>query len=173
MSCLILKPNVLLLQIHKWPPENNGLCKIVLRPLCLQVTSYLGTLGDILIGPLGGCLISALERALCVWMMWVFWISIENAGAFVFFNIYLFLERGEGREKEEEKHQCVVPSPVPPTGDLAWNPGMCPDWELNLWPFGSQADTQSTEPHQPGPFFLLKAPILIPSEWFFFPLWFR
>ena len=46
--------------------------------------------------------------------------------------IYLFLERG-GREgeREGEKHQCVVASHVPPTGDLACNPGMCPDWESN------------------------------------------
>ena len=28
---------------------------------------------------------------------------------------------------------------------------MYPDWELNLWPFGSQASTQSTELHQPEP----------------------
>ena len=27
---------------------------------------------------------------------------------------------------------------------------MCPDWESNQWLFGSQARTQSTEPHQPG-----------------------
>ena len=40
---------------------------------------------------------------------------------------------------------------APPTGDLAHNPGMCPDWELNWWPFGSQAGAQSTELHQPGP----------------------
>ena len=39
---------------------------------------------------------------------------------------------------------------MPPTGDLAHNPGMCPDWESNQRPFGSQASTQSTEPHQPG-----------------------
>ena len=39
---------------------------------------------------------------------------------------------------------------MPPTGDLAWNPGMCPDWELIQQPFGSQAGTQSTETHQPG-----------------------
>ena len=64
--------------------------------------------------------------------------------------IYLFLERREGREKEGEKHQCVAASWVPPTGDLAWNPGMCPDWELNQRPFGSQANAQSTELHQPG-----------------------
>ena len=39
---------------------------------------------------------------------------------------------------------------MPPTGDLACNPGMCPDWELNQWPFSSQTGTQSTDPHQPG-----------------------
>ena len=67
--------------------------------------------------------------------------------------IYLFiLERREGREKKE--HQCVVASRVSPTGDLAYNPGMCPDWELNWPPFGSQASTQSTESHQLGPFLL-------------------
>ena len=43
-----------------------------------------------------------------------------------------------------------VPSHTPSTGDLACNPGMCPDWELNRRPFGSQASTQSSELHQPG-----------------------
>ena len=32
------------------------------------------------------------------------------------------------------------------------SPGMCPDWESNQRPFGSQASAQSTEPHQPGLF---------------------
>ena len=45
--------------------------------------------------------------------------------------IYLFLEKGREGEREGEKHQCVVASHVPPTGDLACNPGMCPDWEWN------------------------------------------
>ena len=35
-----------------------------------------------------------------------------------------------------------------------WGPGLCPgmclDWELNLRPFGLQAGSQFTEPHQPG-----------------------
>ena len=44
---------------------------------------------------------------------------------------------------------CGCLSYVPP-GDLYHNPGMCPDWESNLKPTGSQAGTQSTEPHQPG-----------------------
>ena len=39
---------------------------------------------------------------------------------------------------------------MPQTGDLAHNPGMCPDWELKLEPFGSQAHIQSAELHQPG-----------------------
>ena len=44
--------------------------------------------------------------------------------------IYLFLERGEGKERkrEGEKHQCVVALTMSATGDLARNPGMCPDW---------------------------------------------
>ena len=39
----------------------------------------------------------------------------------------LFLERGREGEREGEKHQCVGASSVPPTGDLAHNPGMCSD----------------------------------------------
>ena len=38
-------------------------------------------------------------------------------------------------EREGEKHQCVVASHMPTTGDLACNPGMCPDWESNQRPF--------------------------------------
>ena len=41
------------------------------------------------------------------------------------------------------------------TPHLARNPGMCLDWESNRQPFGSQASTQSTEPHQPGLYLFL------------------
>ena len=61
--------------------------------------------------------------------------------------IYLFLERGEGREKERRETSvcgCLLHAPK------ARNPGMCPDWELNQRPFDSQAGSQSTEPYQPG-----------------------
>ena len=51
-------------------------------------------------------------------------------------------------EREGEIHQCVVASRASPTGDPGRNPGMCPDWELNLPPIGSQAGAQSIEPHQ-------------------------
>ena len=58
-----------------------------------------------------------------------------------FFKRFIFRE-GREREREGEKHQCVVASHVPLTGDLACNPGMCPDWESNQLPFDLQAGTQ-------------------------------
>ena len=71
--------------------------------------------------------------------------------------IYLFIfreRRKEGKRERNinvwEKHQLVA-SLMPPTGDQACNPGMCPDWESNWQPLSPQAGTQSTEPHQPGP----------------------
>ena len=69
----------------------------------------------------------------------------------VFKDFYLFIFRERGREggREGEKHQCVVASQAH-YGNLACNPGVCPDWESNQRPFGSQASTQFTEPHQPG-----------------------
>ena len=68
---------------------------------------------------------------------------------FKYFVYLIFLETGE-RGSQGEKHQCVVASRAPPTGYLAHNPGMCPDWELNQQPVGSQVGTIFTEPHQPG-----------------------
>ena len=57
--------------------------------------------------------------------------------------------RGREREREGEKHQCVVASHMPLTGDLARNPGMCPD--LGIQPATlPQARAPSTELHQPG-----------------------
>ena len=72
------------------------------------------------------------------------------------FYLFSFRERGREGEREGEKHQCVVASCTPPTGDLVGNPGTCPDWESNRRPFGSQASTQCTEPHQLGLHFLLR-----------------
>ena len=48
----------------------------------------------------------------------------------------LFIFRQRGREGERGKHQCVVASCAPPTGDLAHNPGMSPDLGIEpatLW----------------------------------------
>ena len=52
-----------------------------------------------------------------------------------------------GREGETSLCGCLSHTP---TGYLACNPGMCPDWESNRRPFGSQAGTQSSELQQPG-----------------------
>ncbi|KAF6099814.1 hypothetical protein HJG60_011545 [Phyllostomus discolor] len=65
--------------------------------------------------------------------------------------IFIFRKREKEGERKGEKHQCVVASHTPPTGDLAGNPGSHPGWESNLRLFSSQASTQSTEPHQPEP----------------------
>ena len=66
------------------------------------------------------------------------------------FYLFIFRQSRKEGERKGEKHQCVVASHMPPTGDLAHNPGMCPNWELNWWPFGSQSSVQYTEQHQPG-----------------------
>ena len=75
-------------------------------------------------------------------------------GNFSFFlkRFYLFIFRKKERkgEREGEKYHCVVAFSGPPTGDLACNPGMYPDWEPNWLPFDSQAHAQSTELHWPG-----------------------
>ena len=90
----------------------------------------------------------------------------RNFGFLFFFedliNLF-FREWGRERERQGEKHQCVVASHTPSTRDLAHNPGMCPDWGLNRQPFGSQASAQSTEPHQPGPGILVFK--CRPSRW--------
>ena len=60
------------------------------------------------------------------------------------FTFYLFLEIWEGREEERERNINQLPLTCPSTKDLASNPGMFPDQELNAWPFGLQGDAQPT-----------------------------
>ena len=42
--------------------------------------------------------------------------------------IYSFFREDKGG-REGEKHQCVVDSQTPPAGEMACNPGTCPDWD--------------------------------------------
>ena len=74
--------------------------------------------------------------------------------------MYLFLDRREGWEKEERNISVWLPLMCPLLGTWPHNPGMCPDWELSQGPFSSQAGTQSTEPHQPGLYIVLKETFL-------------
>ena len=91
-------------------------------------------------------------------------VFIPHTGILSLFKKILFILRQRGREREREGERkggretsmCGCLSRTP-TGDLAPNPGMCPDWESNWQPFGLQAGYQSTEPHQPGQFSLLCA----------------
>ena len=65
--------------------------------------------------------------------------------------INLFPDNGEGKEKERERNISVWLPHTALTGDLAHNPGMCPDREPNWCLCGLQAGgAQSTELHQPG-----------------------
>ena len=48
-----------------------------------------------------------------------------------------------------EKNINWLPLAHTPTRDWTGNPNMCPDWELNQWPFGLQDDGQPTETHWP------------------------
>ena len=74
----------------------------------------------------------------------------QNLTFYLFFKGLIDLERGRERERQGEEHQHVVAPHAPPTGDLVCNPDVCPDWESNQRPFGSQASTQSTELYQLG-----------------------
>ena len=103
---------------------------------------------------------------LFIWIVCLFGVEFYEFFLYFLKRFYLFIyfrERGEG-EREGEKHQCVVASHVPCTGDLAHNPGMGPDWESNQRSFGPQAVTQYPEPQQPGLLFyfyflFLKVPV--------------
>ena len=97
------------------------------------------------LGPLTPYILSVFQHweLLFPWCNFFFFLHI----------LFIYFQReGEG-ERHGKKRQCVRNTLISrlsltPPGDL--DPGMCPDWETNRWPFGLQASTQSTEPHQPG-----------------------
>ena len=64
--------------------------------------------------------------------------------------IYIFLERGEGREKERETSMCGCLSCARPLGTRPATQACAQTWNRTADPPSSQAGTQSTDPHQPG-----------------------
>ena len=62
----------------------------------------------------------------------------------------MILEREEGKERRREggggERETETDIEHAPIRDPACNPGMCPDWGLNLLPFGVRDDAQPTEP---------------------------
>ena len=80
----------------------------------------------------------------------------SNKMILIFKNMYLFLERREGREKERErnidvreKHQSVYSHTCPNLGP-GLHPRYVPDQELNRQPFALQDNAQPTESHPSG-----------------------
>ena len=64
--------------------------------------------------------------------MLMYLVSLSEGDFLKRFYLFIFRQRRREGEREGEKHQCVVASHTPLTGNLACNPGMCPDWVLNL-----------------------------------------
>ena len=92
-----------------------------------------------------------------VWRLWFWYHPV------LVIRFYLFLERGEGREKEKERNINVwLPLLCPLLGDLARNPCMC------RRPFGLQARAQSTELHQPGWFQIFQCLVNVSPNYFLF-----
>ena len=81
--------------------------------------------------------------------LFLYWKATRKRNPFIVLK-KIFIQRG-GREGEKrETHQSVASHM---RADQGWNPkpetqalGMCPDWELNWWPFALLDDTQPTEP---------------------------
>ena len=72
-----------------------------------------------------------------------------NSWTFKKYFIYLFLEKGREKERERKINVCL-PLTYPLLGTWPATQACVLDWESNQQPFGLQASTQSTEPHQPG-----------------------
>ena len=67
-----------------------------------------------------------------------------------------FRERGKEGKRGRETSVCErntdrLSPCILPTWHLACNPGMCPDWGLNQWPFSPWVDVQPTKPPQSRP----------------------
>ena len=71
--------------------------------------------------------------------------------SFFFLRFYLFVFReGKGKKKRRgETSMCSCLMHAPLLGTWPTIKACALDWEWNRGPFGLQADTQSTEPHQP------------------------
>ena len=73
--------------------------------------------------------------------------TVFSLRSFLFLRVYLFLERGEGKEKERERNMDQLPLIRTLAGDRSRNPGMCPDQELNRRHFTLPVGAQPIEPH--------------------------
>ena len=75
----------------------------------------------------------------------------KNHLLFLRFYLLIFREKGRKREREGEKHQCVVASHVPFHRGPGPQPRHVPWLEIEPETCSLWDNTQPTEPHQPGP----------------------
>ena len=74
--------------------------------------------------------------------------NVQNFSLFNFKKILFIYFQREGEKHDVwEKHQLVA-SHMPPTGNQAHNPGMCPHWESNWQPFTLQDNVQLSHTRQ-------------------------
>ena len=114
--------------------------KVATWDLSSEITFYLSNFSEYIFG----------DYYIYMFTYYIFCLksTFLNKNILVFY-LFIFREGKGGTKRGRETSMCVCLS-CGPIGDLACNPGICPDWESNQWPFGSQASAQSTEPHQPG-----------------------
>ena len=90
------------------------------------------------------------------------------------FCLFIFRQK-ERRDKERERNINVwLPLACPLLGTWPATQACASNWVSNLQPFGSQASTQPTKPHQPGPFLIfwgisillstVASPVCIPTS---------
>ena len=87
---------------------------------------------------------------------WPFYIFLGQLSCLLFLSslegVALMAFTDGGRETGGEREALI--HRLPPvrawTGDPHRSPGLCPDWELNLRPFGFRTTLQPTEPHRQG-----------------------
>ena len=118
------------------PINSSGFFKVQSCPTPvgrLKYSLYLYTLGHCVVIVLLSCceLLEGKKRVLVI-----LFLLLRHSFFFSRFYLFTFRERGREGEREGEKHRSVA-SRMPPAGDLAHNPDMCLDWELNLGPLGS------------------------------------
>ena len=81
-----------------------------------------------------------------------------------------FQREGKGGRKRQRETTCGCLSCTPNWGP-GLQPSLCSDWEAKWWPFGSQAGTQSTEPHQTGLFAFLFNNYFLKGKWVMLAFW--
>ena len=88
----------------------------------------------------------ALFSLMKLWAIKIYSDMERTASFFKRFYLFIFEEGERKVERENERSIDQVPLTCPPTRGLASHPGLCPDGESNLRPFGFRDNTHPNEP---------------------------